>query len=251
MSPLLLALLIILLLGARKSAAAEVIAGSGDRILHVDVQRRADTILIGGPPVRYILSDLEPRKGYEVRVSFPGTAGVRIALHLDPSSRRDGGGSGGQQRRRRRGRSSTRRSLLDAEKVMFRTDDDGHVGLHGQHAPLSPVVVLLKAETWVRWQQPDQAPQELTYNIVLERSILGVPHSALPLLATALALVLLAAAAVPWWGDKAVPAILRWLNGSGASQAAPDASLVEAARPARRRRAATAQQHQHGTPRQC
>lgn len=52
MSPLLLALLIILLLGARKSAAAEVIAGSGDRILHVDVQRRADTILIGGPPVR-------------------------------------------------------------------------------------------------------------------------------------------------------------------------------------------------------
>lgn len=56
-------------------------------------------------------------------------------------------------------------------------------------------------------------------NAVLERSTLGIPHSALPLLATALALVALAAAAVPWWSDRAVPAILGWLsNGKEAAR---------------------------------
>lgn len=45
--------------------------------------------------------------------------------------------------------------------------------------------------------------------------MLGVPHSALPLLLTAVLLVLLAAAAVPWWSRSGVPVILRWLSGSG------------------------------------
>ena len=51
---------------------------------------------------------------------------------------------------------------------------------------------------------------------VLERSTLGVPHSALPLLASALLLVALAAGAVPWWSDAAVPRLLAWLGGSTA-----------------------------------
>jgi hypothetical protein len=54
---------------------------------------------------------------------------------------------------------------------------------------------------------------------VLERSTLGVPHSALPLLLTAVLVVLLAAAAVPWWSRSGVPAILGWLSGSGPQEA--------------------------------
>jgi hypothetical protein len=53
-----------------------------------------------------------------------------------------------------------------------------------------------------------------------------VPHSALPLLLTAVLLVLLAAAAVPWWSRSGVPAILRWLSGS--SQQRPTAAAPTA-----------------------
>lgn len=46
-----------------------------------------------------------------------------------------------------------------------------------------------------------------------------MPHSALPLLALALLLLALAAGAVPWWSDAAVPRVLTWLGGGGAAAA--------------------------------
>lgn len=60
-----------------------------------------------------------------------------------------------------------------------------------------------------------------------------MPHSAMPLLGAAVALVLAAAAAVPWWTGSAVPALLRWLHRSGAAVAAGQ----PAAQPRQRRSA--------------
>ncbi|PRW20533.1 zinc finger 665-like protein [Chlorella sorokiniana] len=99
---------------------------------------------------------------------------------------------------------------------MFRTDSQGRAVLAG----VQVADELLAVEQWGRWRQPQQAPQLLMYDIVLERSTVGVPHSALPLLAAALLLLALVAGAVPWWSDAAVPNLLNWLNGNGAAAGA-------------------------------
>ena len=49
---------------------------------------------------------------------------------------------------------------------------------------------------------------------------MAVPHSALPLLGTGLLMVVLVAAAMPWWSGKAVPDLLHWLGSSPAAVAA-------------------------------
>ncbi|EFN52391.1 hypothetical protein CHLNCDRAFT_138847 [Chlorella variabilis] len=231
-----LAALLVLLLAAASSGFAEPDAQDGARVLEAGVPHRADSTRIGGPPARYHLAGLQRGKGYEVRVSFPGTAAVRVRLWLDSAAAADGSGSGGGLTHRSHVHS---RKLLDAEKVMFGTDAEGRVWLPEQRKALSAAAVLFKAEAWGRWRQPGQAPQLLLYDIVLEQSTLGVPHSALPLLATAALLVLLAAAAAPWWSGSVVPAILRWLHGERSAgsgrEEAPQAAAAAATRPRPRR----------------
>ncbi len=74
---------------------------------------------------------------------------------------------------------------------------------------------------------------------VLERSTLGVPHSALPLLAAVLLLLALAAGALPWWSDAAVPRLLSWLGGGRAVAGAAKASVPAPPAGGRGRRVAT------------
>lgn len=100
---------------------------------------------------------------------------------------------------------------------------------------------------WVQQAPPPPPPDACCRQIrpyfplpaVLEQSTLGVPHSALPLLATAALLVLLAAAAAPWWSGSVVPAILRWLHGERSAgsgrEEAPQAAAAAATRPRPRR----------------
>ncbi|KAL4422611.1 hypothetical protein ABPG75_008808 [Micractinium tetrahymenae] len=199
------------------------------RILKPDTPRRAESAPIGGEPVRYRPVGLQQGAGYEVRVSFPGTIPVRLRLWLEAPAAGSGsnGGLAGSRRELWLGSGGGRggRKLLDAEKIVFSTDAQGCVWLEGEGRAFSAVDVMLRAEPWGRWRHPQQAPKQLVYDIVLERSTLGVPHSALPVLLCAVVLALLAAAAVPWWAGKGVPAILHWLHGG------PAAASVSSPRP--------------------
>lgn len=198
---------------------------SGARILQPGSPLLAESAPIGGEPIRYRPVGLQQGAGYEVRVSFPGTIPVRLRLWLagpagDGSSSSSGASSGARRELRVGSAGRGGRKLLDAEKVVFSTDAQGRVWLQGEGHAFSAVDVMLRAEPWGRWRQPEQAPKQLVFDIVLERSTLGVPHSALPLLLAAVALVLLAAAAVPWWAARGVPGILRWLHGVPAAASA-------------------------------
>lgn len=223
------ALLLALACGSAVRAAPleEAAPAEGVRTLECNTPRLADSVNIGGEPARYRLSGLQQGKGYEVRVSFPGTNPVRVRLWLEGPDTGSGSGSGstaGSRQQLLAGRHGHGggRKLLDAEKIMFATTQEGRVWLDGAGQALSSVNVVFEAEPWGRWQEPQHAPKQLLFDIVLEQSTLGVPHSAVPLLVAAVVLVLLAAAAVPWWASKGVPAVMLWLN-SGATAGGPAA----------------------------
>lgn len=91
---------------------------------------------------------------------------------------------------------------------------------HAWHPPLAAQCRSQAAHWHAISSTLSACPTLSTRIAVLERSTLGVPHSALPLLAAALLLLAAAAAAVPQWTDAAVPRLLSWLGGGRAAAAA-------------------------------
>ncbi|GAB4815182.1 hypothetical protein N2152v2_002228 [Parachlorella kessleri] len=117
------------------------------------------------------------------------------------------------------------RRLLDAEKVMFRTDEHGDIWLRGSKVNAKAVEVVFVAQRLVMHRDgPAGAPRVLHYDIVLEESYFGIPRSALPIILTAAVLILAVVLLTPLWSDRAVPAIVRWLGEEGRPQKAAAAA---------------------------
>ncbi|KAL6782462.1 hypothetical protein ACKKBG_A06880 [Auxenochlorella protothecoides x Auxenochlorella symbiontica] len=160
------------------------------RDLLLNTPRRGDTLLIGRETVRYVPLGLAPNTTYEARVSYPATNPARVRLWLEGEVQ------------------GSARMLLDAERIIFRSDARGRmVG-----TDRNPGAILMRAERWAMHRDGEAgAPKQLAYDIVMERSVLGVPSSAGPIILVAAALLVVVAAALPWWTHRAVPALLDWL----------------------------------------
>lgn len=172
-------LLVALIAGVRFSTAAEPtdsVRVTNDEtpttVIHVGVPRTGEHVLIDGPAKLYEPAGLEPLRTYELRVSFVSTRSAQIHLGLVGMKH-----------------STLSRRLLHAEKLIFSTDESGHVRGVGAGCRL---------EMWVTsWGRMRVATdRDFFYDVILERNVLGVPVSGAPLLAYALFVVCVVVA----WG---------------------------------------------------
>lgn len=81
------------------------------------------------PQYRLVLQGLAASAGYELRLSYLGTLPYRFRLEFDTPALTTSS-------------DSHHRKLLDTEKVIFHTDDRGHVVTKGQDLGSEPTVIL-------------------------------------------------------------------------------------------------------------
>lgn len=148
----------------------------------------------GSHVARYSLQHLKPNTGYEVRVSYPATVPSKVTLQL---------ASAGFEAAPAR----HRRHLLDTEKIIFHTDDQG------VYQGKRPVVEMQAEATGIHRDGPDARPEYFLYNIVLAELMLGIPTDALPVVLMVIIALVAVGMLLPWWVDKAVPAMLRFMAG--------------------------------------
>jgi len=159
-----------------------------------------------------------PSQGYELRVSVPATVSyfsfwyelsvqiqwhspciytqnpVNVILWLEEGEEEGGGGEEEHNNNNNNkgalagtGRPRGRRSLLDAEKVMFITGPNGWIVLNRQEN--KHAIVGFRAMARGVFKDSSRFPV-LYYDIVLERNVVGIPFSAWPLLLTAVIVVM-------------------------------------------------------------
>jgi hypothetical protein len=199
-------LLLLLVAGDRFSTAAEPTDGvqvandEGEReterdlnekrdtpptVIHVGIPRTNEHIWIDGPAKLYEPAGLEALETYEFRVSFVSTRAAQIHLGLlgaEPTK--------------------MSRRLLHAEKLVFSTDEFGRVRGVGAGCQLE-----LSVTSWGRVR--GGADRDFFYDVVLERNVMGVPVSGIPLLAYALFVV---CAIFVWGGCGRVSDLLGVFN---------------------------------------
>eukprot|EP00887_Chlorella_sp_A99_P000329 scaffold13.g329.t1 len=188
-------------------------AEEGIRVLEADLPRQNERITIGEQVVRYRPVGLQVNTQYEVRISHPASNPVRVMLWIASLGGRGAAGAQALQPQRRRrllGRAAGGRKLLDAERLLFSTDEFGKIRVQGSKS--AEVDVLFRAERWALHRDgPGAAPKTLVYDVVLEESPLGLPRSARPIAAWAVLLVVASLAAAPVWAGRVVPALMDWL----------------------------------------
>ncbi len=182
-------LLVVLCAGGRFSPAAEPTHGvtitdngidtdeiqTPPTIIHVGVPRTSEHLWIDGPAKLYEPAGLEPLRTYELRVSFVSTRSAQVHLGLVGAKL-----------------TTMSRRLLHAEKLVFSTDESGRVRGAGEGCRLEVSVT-----SWGHMR--DGTDGDFFYDVVLERNVLGVPVSSMPLLVYALLVVCV----VVVWGCRA------------------------------------------------
>ena len=173
----------LVLAGSVSSSISSVSFETGDghartKSLAVDVPLKNEYLLIDGPANVYEPIGLEPLNTYELRVSFVSTRSAQI--HFGFNCQR----SLNTSTRRPQGHMSRNRRLLHAEKLVFSTDVSGHMigsAGHRGHCLLTVSVV-----SWGRMRHKSKTTGDFFYDVILEKNVLGVPASGLPLLGYAL-----------------------------------------------------------------
>ena len=177
---LVLVLLVVVAAGGRFPTDAEPTQGvkiTNDRtdihkaqtppmILQVGVPRTSEHLWIDGPAKLYEPAGLEPLRTYELRVSFVSTRSAQVHLGLIGA----------------KPATAMRRQLLHAEKLVFSTDESGRVRGAGEGCRLEVSVT-----SWGRMREGVDG--DFFYDVVLERNVLGVPISGMPLMVYALLVV--------------------------------------------------------------
>ena len=177
---------------AEKDTRHPVLQGVHD--IHVDVPLTRERILVGGEEKRYRPLGLEARSTYELRVSYVSSHSVQIRFGYacDTGSLED--------MKPRQGR-----KLMNAEKIVFATDDTAGVRFHScGMRDGSGVLLTMNVDPWgTRRHVMNESYFE--YDVVLEKNYLGVPVSSVPVLVMALCLVgFLVVVGVGWW--------IRWVH---------------------------------------
>lgn len=150
---------------------------STPKTITVDVPLENEYARIDGPANAYSPVGLEPLWTYEMRVSFVSTRAARIHFGYDchgTDSERDANNKDKSNMNNRR--------LLHAEKLVFSTDDAGRVRDHPD----------CQLTVWVTsWGQfaPGHNTDDFFYDVVLEKNVIGIPISGLPLVVCALLMV--------------------------------------------------------------
>jgi len=176
------------------------------RPLTVDVPVENEYIRIDGPPNAYRPIGLEPHWTYEMRVSFVSTRSAQIHFGYDCQDKGDT-------------RTTTRnRRLLHAEKLVFSTDESGRVRDH----PNCLLTVRVTSLGQMRHETDD-----FFYDVVLEKNLIGIPLSGLPLIAYALVLVAASVALAAAGGDRLRVALLTCGAGGVGDGPGPDPSPRE------------------------
>jgi len=150
------------------TACAKRTARGHTRDLIVDVPLVDEHIEIDGEVKRYMPVGLEPHWSYEMRVSFVSTRAAQIHFGFDC-----GDSSIGRR---------VHRMLLHAEKIMFETDESGRIRNHPDCA------LTMWVTSW--GQMRTETRGEFFYDIVLEKNVLGIPVSGLPLIVYGIVVVL-------------------------------------------------------------
>ncbi|KAI8100515.1 hypothetical protein M9435_006999 [Picochlorum sp. BPE23] len=160
-----------------------------------NVPLQNEFLIINGQSKRYLPRNLDALSSYELRVSYSSTSSV--VMHFGFSCSESVGVA--QQRRR----SNIMRKMLNAEKVMFRTDATGRVMMpeqrHDNEETCDQVVVTLSATSWGHFAS-NHPRDRFYYDIVLEKNHVGIPESGGSIvLMTLFLLVVVVGVIVPKW----------------------------------------------------
>lgn len=183
---------------AEKDRRLSLLQGVHD--IHVDIPLTRERILVGVEEKRYRPLGLEARSAYELRVSYVSSHSVQIRFGYacDTGSVED--------MNRRQGR-----KLMNAEKIVFTTDDTAGVRFHScGMTDGSGVLLTMSVHPWGTMRHV-MNESYFEYDVVLEKNYLGVPVSSVPVLVMALCLVgFLLVVGVGWWMRVIHP----WYTGS-------------------------------------
>jgi hypothetical protein len=196
-----------------------------EREIHVDVPLESEKILVNGEEKRYIPVGLEPLSSYELRVSYVSSHSVQIRFGYACGSI---SGMEGYQQRRRYGR-----KLLNAEKIVFKTDANSAVipsplekeikqGLGDDDSSCRgekrAVMLTLEVFPWGMMRHNENSIGLFEYDVVLEKNYLGIPVSSVPVLSMALGSVgMLLVFGVGWWMRVVVKDYLGYDDDSSSS----------------------------------
>lgn len=177
---------------APRSAHSLTDKGGVLKDLVVDVPLENEHIRIDGPTNAYRPIGLEPLQTYEMRVSFVSTRAAQIHFGYDCQ---DDSPAGGRRRNRR---------ILHAEKVMFSTDDEGRMRDH------PGCLLTVGVTSWGRMRS--ETAGDFVYDVVMERNVLGIPVSGLPLIVYAVCAVVAVVAVVVAGAKRGGKDWLDWLD---------------------------------------
>ena len=176
-------LLIALVLTGRLSTASVSVEPNHDDVgdghaqsksLKVGIRLTNEHLVIDGAANAYEPIGLKPLQTYELRVSFVSTRSAQIHFGYDCKGTQNS--LDGQPKKY----VSRNRRLLHAEKLTFSTDELGHVTDH------PGCLLTVWVSSWGRLRQKAETTADFFYDIVLEKNLLGVPVSGLPLIGYAL-----------------------------------------------------------------
>eukprot|EP00762_Andalucia_godoyi_P004135 ANDGO_06309.mRNA.1 hypothetical protein len=123
--------------------------------LSPDSPRTQESLQCSSEAIDYRLSDLGPNTFYEVRVSYPASNPATFQLMFDTEV-------------------SATRSLLDIEKVMFKTDADSRIIGRAPNAN-GEYILHVSCVREVPAKSEAISGKPVVFNIVLESLILNVP----------------------------------------------------------------------------
>ncbi|KAK6927319.1 hypothetical protein RJ641_005910 [Dillenia turbinata] len=147
------------------------------RVLNVGKELQKETLPLQSGSCYYQLKGLKPSTSYEVKISYPASIPASFSIQL----KRGNLDSGLRMNRR----------LLNTEKLIFRAHDNGSYG----NVDSWYVLVTVEPEGVVAIPNVKER-QFVTYNIVCDELLFGIPHKAW-LVAIAILLCLMLAFFIP------------------------------------------------------